>query len=62
MAAVRSCQKLPPCPMEPTPAGSRMDPPLGKAEPNSDGGSSRGTKYLRRGKKRYTTATAAREE
>ena len=38
-ACVRSCQKLPPCPMEPVPAGSKTDLPLPKAKPISDGGS-----------------------
>lgn len=28
MAAERSCWKLPLCPAEPIPGGSRMDPPL----------------------------------
>jgi len=51
VASVRSCQKLPPCPTEPVPAGSRIDPPLAKAKPISDGGSSSGTTYLRRGEK-----------
>jgi len=42
VTSVRSCQKFPPCPMEPSPAGSKMDPLLGKAEPISDGGSTSG--------------------
>jgi len=42
VASVRSCQKLPLCPMEPVPAGSKMDPLLAKAEPISDGGSASG--------------------
>jgi len=33
VAAVRSCQKLLLCPIEPMPAGSKRDPPLAKAEP-----------------------------
>ncbi|GAB0188514.1 acid sphingomyelinase-like phosphodiesterase 3b [Grus japonensis] len=33
------------------PAGSKVDPPLAKAEPISDGGSASGIKELRRGKK-----------
>jgi len=48
---VRSCWKLPPCPTEPVPAGSRTDPLLAKAEPISDGGSTSGITELRRGKK-----------
>ena len=51
MAFVRSCWKLPPCPTEPMPAGSKMDPLLAKAEPISDSGSVSGTTYLRRGGK-----------
>jgi len=39
-ASVRSCQKLPPCPIEPTPAGSDTDLLLAKAEPVSDGSAS----------------------
>ena len=50
MASVRSCQKLPLCPTEPMPAGSKTDPPLAKAEPISDGGSASVITYLRRGK------------
>jgi len=50
VAAVRSCWELPPCLMEPVPAGSKMDQPLAKAEPSSDSGSASGIKCLRRGK------------
>jgi len=39
VASVRSCEKLPPCLIEPVPAGSKMDPLLAKAKPISDGGS-----------------------
>jgi len=39
MASVRSCEKLPPCLIKPAPAGSKTDPPLAKAKPISDGGS-----------------------
>ena len=39
VASVRSCKKLPPCLIKPVPAGSKMDPPLAKAKPISDGGS-----------------------
>ena len=51
MAFVRSCYKLPLCHMEPMPAGSKMDPPVAKAEPSSDGGGASGITYLRREKK-----------
>jgi len=54
VASVRSCQKLPQCLIKPVPAGSKMDPPLAKAKPISDGGSASGITYLRRGGK--TTA------
>jgi len=37
--------------MEPVPTGSKMDPPMAKAEPISDSGSTSGITYLRRGKK-----------
>jgi len=42
VASVRSCQKLPLCPTEPWPAGTKMDPLQAKAEPISDGGSASG--------------------
>jgi len=42
VASVRRCQKLPPCLIEPMPAGSKTDPLLAKAEPISDGGSTSG--------------------
>ena len=58
---MRSCQKLPPCPTEPMPAGSETDPPLAKAEPISNSGSASGIRYLRRKKKLQGTETAARE-
>jgi len=60
VASVRSCQKLPPCPVDLMPAGSKMDLPLAKAEPISDGGSTSGITQLRRGKKTWATATADR--
>ncbi|KAK4816018.1 hypothetical protein QYF61_011008 [Mycteria americana] len=47
-------------PTEPMPASCKMDPPLAKAEPISDGGSTSGITYLSRGKK--TCATAAEEK
>jgi len=43
VVSVRSCQKLPICPMELTPASSKTDLPLAKAEPTSNGGSTSGT-------------------
>jgi len=51
VASVRSCQKLPPCLIKPVPAGSKMDPPLAKAKPSSDGGSASVITYLRKGRK-----------
>lgn len=39
------------CLTEPMPVGSRMDPPLAKADPTSDGSNASGITYLRRGKK-----------
>ena len=62
MASVRSCQKLPLCPIKLMPAGSKTDPPLAKAEPISNSGSTSGITYLRKGKKSYrAVATAAGE-
>ena len=52
MASVRNCEKLPPCLIEPVPAGSETDPPLAKAKPISDSGSISGITYLRRGGKK----------
>jgi len=52
MASVRSCQKFPPCLMEPVPAGSKMDPQLAKAKPISNGGSASGITQLIRGRKK----------
>jgi len=46
VASVTGCQKLPPCPMEPMPADSKVDPLLAKAEPTSDGGSAPGITCL----------------
>jgi len=39
VASVRSCEKLPPCLTEPMPASSKMDLPLAKAKPLSNGAS-----------------------
>jgi len=50
VGSVRSCQKLPPCPIEPVPAGPKTNPSLAKAEPSTDGGSTSGIVYLRRKK------------
>jgi len=50
VAAVRSCQKLPPCLIDPVPAGSQTDPLLAKGKPVSDGGRASGITELRRGK------------
>lgn len=40
------------CLTEPVPVGSRMDPPLAKADPTSDGSNASGITYLRRGGKK----------
>jgi len=50
VASVRSSEKLPPCLTEPMPASSKMDPPLAKAKPISNGSRSSVVTYLRRGK------------
>lgn len=47
VAAMRTCWKLLPCPTEPMPAGSKTDPLLAKAEPNSDSGSTTEINTLR---------------
>jgi len=61
-ASMRRCQKLPLCPKERMPAGSKMDLLLAKAKPISDGGSTSVITYLRRGKNCYTTAGGERSE
>ena len=48
MVSMRSCQKLPACPTEPTPASSKMDPPLAKAKPTRNGGNASVIAYLSR--------------
>ena len=58
---MRSCQKLPLCPIKPMPAGSKMDPLLAKAEPISDSGSASVITYLRKGKSYCAAAIAAGE-
>ena len=50
VASVRSCQKLPLCPIKSMPAGSKLDTLLAKAEPMSDSGSASVMAYLRKGK------------
>ena len=50
VAAVRSCQKLPLCLIEPMPASSKSNPPLAKAEPISNSGNASVIAYLRKGK------------
>ncbi|KAJ7425831.1 hypothetical protein WISP_20382 [Willisornis vidua] len=49
-ASMRSCQKIPPCVVEPMPAGSRMDPPLAKAKAIRNHSNASGITYLRRKK------------
>jgi len=51
VASVRSCKKLPPCLIKPTPACIKTDLPLAKAKPISNGGSASVITYLRTGKK-----------
>lgn len=63
----RSCYKLPPCPVEPMPADSKMEPPLAKWWGGmSDCGSTSGMAHLRRGvfnwfKRRVRCVKEARE-
>jgi len=59
MSSVRSCWKFPPYLIQPVPAGSKMDPPLAKAEPISDAGSASVITYLRRERKKLHNFTAA---
>lgn len=59
---MRSCWKLSPSPVEPVPAGFRMDVLLAKAEPLNDCGSAFGITDLSREEKTYTTAAAERSE
>jgi len=51
VASVKSCKKLPPCLIRPVPASSKMDPPLAKARPISNSGSTSVITYLRKGRK-----------
>lgn len=48
MDSGRSCQKRPPCLMEPVPAGSKAGPTLAKAETISKRGNTFGIVYLRK--------------
>lgn len=59
-----SCQKLPPCPAESMPGGSRMDLLPAKAGPIMNGGNTSVITYLRKKrKKRYCAdVIAAKEE
>jgi len=59
--SVRRCKKLPPCLIEPMPAGSKMDLPLSKVKPISDGGSTSVVTYLRKGRKKALGETAVGE-
>jgi len=61
VASVRSCEKLPPCPTEPTPASSKMDLLLARAEPISDSSSASVRTHLRMGRKPCIIATSAGE-
>jgi len=62
VASVRSCKKLPPCLTKPVLAGSKTDPPLPKAKPIRDGGSTSVVTQLSKGRQRNSTGeTAVRE-
>jgi len=52
VASVISCEKLPPYLIKPVPAGSKTDPPLPKAKPISNGGSTSVITFLRKGRKK----------
>lgn len=54
-------EKLPSCPMESMPAGSKTNPLLPKAKPISYDGAASGVTELRRGGKPCTAATTAAE-
>jgi len=51
---MRRCRKLPPCPIDPVPVGSKMDPQL--AKPISNGDSTSVITCLRMRKNHCTTA------
>jgi len=52
MASVRSCEKLPLYLIKPVLAGCKMEPPLAKANPICNSGSTSVITYLRRGRKK----------
>ena len=66
VASVRSCEKLPPSLLKPALAASKTDPPLAKAKPISNGGSTSVIMYLRNRRKKKTncgeTAVGERSE
>lgn len=51
-----------PCPTEPVSASSKMDPPLAKAEPIINAGSTSGIMDLRRGEREYCTTASGTGE
>lgn len=51
MVYMRSYQKLPQCPIELMPAGSRIDLQLAKVKPIRNGGNTSGITDFKRGKK-----------
>jgi len=61
VASVRSCEKLPPCLIKPVLAGSKTDPPLAKAKPVSNSGSSSVITYLTKGRKKLWGENGSRE-
>jgi len=60
VASVGSCQKLPLCPTEPVPAGSKTDLLLAKTKPVSNGGSASVITNLRRKEKTCVLAFCSR--
>ena len=61
MASVRSCEKLPPCLIQPVPGSSKTDPSLAKAKPISDGGSTFVITYLKKGNQKNAVKWQWRE-
>ena len=61
MSSVRSCKKLPLDLIKPVLAGSKTDPPLAKAKPISNGGSTSGITYLRKGRKKALGGNGSKE-
>jgi len=59
--SVRSCEKLPPCLIEPVSAGSKMDLPFPKYRPVSNSGSASTITYLRRGRKKLCRRNSSGE-